>query len=489
MRKWTRTVSALILSLALLPSTPGMASSAQGPKGGVVVKNRAPVSKEVLKVKFPRPKEIKLKNGLTVLVMEDHRLPTVIYQMFMPRGALTADPALPGLASFTADLLKEGAGSRNSLQIAQTLDNFGASFFATSAFGSNVTSVGISGLSEYASPLLDLFSDLLLRPTFPADELEKYRSREVQALEQKRVNADFLSNERLMSAIYPNHPMSVVAPTVDSLKAVNRDALAKYHSQNYVPDGAILSVTGDVDVKQLTAQLEKAFAGWKMSGGKPAVVPPVKAAEKLNVVLVNRPASVQTNLNMGNVGITRTDPDYVPVMVMTYIFGASSSSRLFMTLREEKGYTYGAYASFSPSELAGPWSATAEVRTDVTEPALAEFVTQINRIRSEPVTVEELENAKRALTARFALSLERSQSLTNRALELKRYGLTPDYWDQYPALVQKVTAEDITRVAKKYLDPTTMQVIAVGDGEKIREGLKKFGTVVEYDLKGNKVSP
>lgn len=488
MRKWNRTISALLLSVALLPSLPVTAAS-QGPKGGVVVKNRAPVSKEVLKVSFPRPKEFKLKNGMTVLVLEDHRLPTVLYQVFMPRGALTADPSVPGLASFTADLLKEGAGGRNSLQIAQALDNYGASFFASASFGSNVTNVGISGLSEYATPLLELFSDLLLRPTFPADELEKYRGREVAALEQKRVDAGFLANERFMQAIYPNSPMAVTAPSLDSLKGVSRDALVKYHQQSYTPDGAILAVTGDVDTKKLLAQLETTFAGWKPTGAPPAALPAVKAADKLNVLLVNRPGSVQTNLLMGNVGLTRTDPDYVPVMVMSYIFGASSSSRLFMTLREEKGYTYGAYASFSPSELAGPWNATAEVRTDVTEPAMAEFVTQINRIRTEPVSAEELENAQRALTARFALSLERSQSLSNRALELKRYGLPVDYWDQYPAMVQKVTTDDVMRVAKKYLDPSTMQVVAVGDAEKIREGMKKFGNLVEFDLAGKRTSP
>lgn len=482
-------VTGIVLSVGLMMApSEALANGAQGAKSGGEAKNRAPVSSDVLQVKFPRPQEFKLSNGLTVLVLEDHRLPTVLFQMFIPRGSLSEDPKLPGLANFTADLLKEGAGKWSSLDIAEALEDNGATFFASAGYGANVTNVGISGLSENTTPILNIFSEIFLNPTFPAEEIEKYRSREVAALGQKRASPAFLASERFMKSLYDGHPMQVTAPTEASLKAFTREDLLKFRKDNYVPKGAVLAVTGDVVTKEMVKQLEKTFKSWKTQAPAAAALPVIKPSSQLQISLVNRPGSVQTNLMMGNVGLTRTDPDYAAVTVMSYIFGASSSSRLFMVLREEKGYTYGAYASFNMTEMPGPWNANAEVRTDVTEPAMGEFITQINRIRSEPVSQQELDNARRALTARFALSLERAQALTNRALELKRYGLAADYWDKYPELVNAVTIADVQRVAQKYLDSSKMQVVAVGDADKIRDGLKKFGTVTEFDVAGNKVS-
>jgi len=454
---------------------------------GAVLKNRAPLSKEVLKVQFPRPKEAKLKNGLTVLVMEDHRLPTVLLQVQLRSGSLSEPSEAPGLASMTADLLKEGAGSRNSLEIAQQLDRMGAGFFADAEFGTDVTNIGISGLSEHTDGLVSQLSDLVLRPTFPAEELRQYRERQLASLAQQRAQAGFLVNERFMQALYPNHPAHVIAPTEASLNKVTRDELARFHTQTYLPNNAILAITGDVKMEEVIPKLEKAFGSWKAGTLQSARPSEIKDSEAMRILLVNRPGSVQTNLKMGNVGLTRTDPDYVTVVVLNRILGAESSSRLFLKLREELGYTYGAYSAFQLDSYRGPWSASGEVRTDVTEPSLTEFINQINKIRMEKVTAQELDLAKRSIVARFALSLERPQSLTGRALELRRFGLPADYWDKFPERVQSVTPEDIQRVAGKYLDPKKMQVVAVGDASKIRDTLKKFGEVVEYDVSGQPV--
>lgn len=475
----------LVFALGAGAPTDVLATGAQSGKGAVL-KGKAPVNKNVLKITFPRPKEFTLSTGLQVLVMEDRRLPTVLYQVRLPSGGFVEPANLPGLSSYVADLLKEGAGSRNSEQIAQSLDAMGASFFASAGYGQNVTNVGVSGLSEYSDELLSLFHDLLLVPTFPADELEKYRQRELAGLAQKRATPGFLANERMMEVLFPGHPLRITGPTEQALKALTRDDLVRFHQQFYAPKGAVLAVSGDVNPKELIPKLEKIFGAWKSTPASAPPLPEIKLATQRTVHLVNRPGSVQTNLIMGNVGISRTDPDFIPVTVMNMILGAGSSSRLFMILREEKGYTYGAYSSFQMNELPGPWNANAEVRTEVTEAALGEFITQLTRIRSEPVTERELEDAKRALTARFALSLERSQALTGRALELKRYGLPADYWDKYPDMVQKVTAAEVQRVAQKYLNPETMQIIAVGDGAKIKEGLAKVGPVVEYDTEGKR---
>lgn len=483
--------SGFLIALLALPVEGLLPSSAQAQEGtrkestkGAVVKGRAPTSKDVLRVTFPRPQAFTLKNGLTVLVLEDHRLPTLLMQTVIPSGSLSEPSGKEGLASVVVDLLKEGTATMTSAQIAEALDGMGAGFFSSANFGSDTMVVGISGLSEYEDALVTLYRDLLLKPTFPADELQKYQVRELAGLEQQRARAEFLANERMMAALYPGHPMQVTAPTKASLSGMTREDLVAFHARFVSPVGSYLAVAGDVDVKTFIPKLEQVFADWTTPAPQKTALSEGNESQALTIHLVHRPGSVQTNLVMGNIGVSRTDPDYPIVNVMNQVFGAGSSSRLFMKLREEKGYTYGAYSSFRMEKLRGPWSANAEVRTEVTEGSMTEFVNELKRIRTEPVSDTELENARRSIVARFALSLERNQALTNRATELRRYNLPEDYWDKYPEKIQAVTKEDIQRVAQRYLDPARMQVVAVGDADKIRDVLKKFGTVIEYDVDG-----
>ncbi len=489
MRIHTTAYLATLLSLAL--AGPVLAQDTMeshgGSRSGAVIKNRAPVNDEILKVTFPRPAEATLSNGLQVMVLEDHFLPKVLFQILIPHGSMDDPEDMPGLASFTADLLSEGAGAYSSREIANRLDGMGASFYASAEFGSPVTRIQISGLSEHTRDMVSLFATLILEPTFPPEEVDKYKARETAALQQQRTRPGFLANERFMSALYAGHPASVVAPTAESLAAVDPDRLKAFHATYYVPNGAILAVTGDVTFDQIVPLLEDAFGGWQPAEPPERVPPEIHPNDALTIDLVDRPNSVQTTLKLGNVGLTRTDPDYVAVNVLNQILGANASSRLFLKLREEKGYTYGAYSRFKAVSYPGPWYAGADVRTEVTGGALTEFLSELNKMIEVPVPEEELENAKRAIVARFALSLEKPQVLTARAVELKYYGLPADYWDRYPAAVAAVTAEDIQRVAKRFLDTSKLRIVAVGDGAKILEVLESFGPVTRYQADGTRV--
>jgi predicted Zn-dependent peptidase len=184
--------------------------------------------------------------------------------------------------------------------------------------------------------------------------------------------------------------------------------------------------------------------------------------------------------------VSRTDPDYIPMLVMNRIVGGGAAARLFINLREEKGYTYGAYSSLASQKWAAPWIASSSMRTDATEGAMTEFFHEINRIRDEKVPEADLEEDKRSVVAGFALSLESPSQVLTYALTSKLYGLPADYWDTYPAKISRVTAEEIQRVARKYVNPETLQIVAVGDAAKIRPVLEKFGPVEVYDTKGNK---
>jgi zinc protease len=202
------------------------------------------------------------------------------------------------------------------------------------------------------------------------------------------------------------------------------------------------------------------------------------------VAIVNRPASVQTNLVLGNVGIDRRSPDYYAMLVMNEVLGGSPNARLFLNLREDKGYTYGAYSNFAAARLAGAWQANSQVRTDVTEGAMREFFNELRRIRDEKVPAGELEEHKRGVVASFALSLESPGTLLSYAIQSKTYGFPDDYWDNYPSKISAVTADDVERVAQKYLTLDNIQIVAVGDVAKIKSVMEKYGKVVVYDTDG-----
>jgi predicted Zn-dependent peptidase len=196
---------------------------------------------------------------------------------------------------------------------------------------------------------------------------------------------------------------------------------------------------------------------------------------------------VQTVLRLGTLGIERTNPDYFAVLLADAVLGAGPQARLFLNLREDKGYTYGAYSSFGGTRFRGTWVSNAEVRTEVTEGAMKEFMYELNRLRDTPVPAEELENAKRSIIGGFALSLEQPQALLQNIITQKLYNLPADYWDTYPQKVAAITAEDVQRVAKKYLDMGHLQVVAVGDASKARDVLSKYGKVEVYDADGKPV--
>jgi predicted Zn-dependent peptidase len=202
------------------------------------------------------------------------------------------------------------------------------------------------------------------------------------------------------------------------------------------------------------------------------------------VLLVHRPNSVQTTVALGNIAIDRRSPDYLPMVLMNDVIGGGASARLFLNLREEKGYTYGVYSNFSALRYPGPWRAGGNMRTEVTDGALVEFFNEIRRIRDEKVSGRELEESKRSIVAGFALSLEQPTRVLNFAITRKLYGLPADYWDTYAAKIMAVSAEDVQRVARKYLNPETLQLVAVGDAAKIKTVLEKYGTVEVYDSNG-----
>jgi zinc protease len=491
----TRILGAL-LAAALLCAAPLAAQMQQPgqdkgmPLSKVERKNLAPVSKEILRVKLPKPTEVTLANGLTVMILEDHRLPTVSVTLNISGAGQLFEPAnLPGLASFTAQLLREGTKTRDSKKMSEDVEKLGATLGAGAGFGSAASGITASGLSDNFDAWFALFVDILENPTFPADELAKLKVRSKAQVKQVRSVAGFLVTERFNRAVFGDHPASNISPTEASIDAMTPELLAKWHHERYVPQNAILGIAGDVQTAALLPKLKKWLAGWQKTDLKEPESPKPTPPTTKKIYLVDRPGSVQTDVAIGNIAISRDDPDYPAVVVMNRVVGDGPAARLFMNLREEKGYTYGVYSNFTALKYAGPWRAGGNMRSEVTEGAMTEFFKEFNRIRNEPVPAAELDECKRSVVASFALSLESPQTLLNYAITRKIYNFPADYWDTYPAKISAVTAEDVQRVAKKYVNPDNMQVVAVAEAAKVRGVLEKFGPVDTYDLEGKLIPP
>jgi len=457
------------------------------PLSQVVRLNRAPVSKEILRVKLPRPREIKLDNGLDVLVLERHKLPAVEFMLWIKAGALDDPHNLPGLAKFTADMLREGSTHRTSAQLAADIDDLGATLGASANFGRSISRVTASGLVESTDRILELMSDMVLNPTFPATELAKYKKRQLASLQQMRSEPSFLARERFFRVLYRDFPAYEVSATPESVKAATREDLERFHDRYYVPNNAILGVAGDVQFDTVVPLIKKYFGNWKNHPVPDSRLGALPEPAPAKVVLVDRPDSVQTNIMAGNYALRRNDPNYFALLVTNHILGGGPAARLFLDLREEKGYTYGAYSFFESDIYPGPWIAATDVRTAVTDGSMQALMAELRKIRDEDVPEKELDEARRAIIASFALSLERPATLLNAWLTVDYYKLPQDYWDQFPQKVAQITPGVVRQTARKYIDLDHLQVVCVGNGKQIKKVLEKYGPLEVYDTNGKRL--
>ena len=484
----TGALAALLLASgnALAPRAASAQEQIAAPAGQIAPPmNRAPVAKDILQVKLPRPKEFTLpagadKNGgAHMLVVEDHKLPLVTITVSMRAGSLFESAAKPGVAELTASQLDEGTQTKDYLQLAQATEKIGANLGASA--GAERAVVSISGLSENTDELVALLADVLLHPTFPADRLMKAKFQAVARRSQEEFNPQFLSGQLTRQILYgASTPYGRPAPTPAQIQSITADDLRAFYAEHYrnAPD-TLIGVAGDVKAGDIEKKLAAALAGWPAASGADTALPAgtFQPEEKTAIYLVDRPGSAQTLLTFANLGIKRTDPDFFPLTVANYILGGSFNSRLNQDLREEKGYTYGVRSTVSAAKYPGTWTMGGSVRNAVTTPAVAGFYDEFAKMQSAPVTPGELEAAKRSIVGSFALTLENPANVLTRLLDVVDYGLPADYWDTYPQRIQAVTPADIERVTKTYLGTGRVQVIAVGEGKTIQPGLATFGPV------------
>jgi zinc protease len=480
-----------LAAAALVPLAAQQPAGQEAPPAkGVVRLGKVPISNDIVKVKLPRAAESDLSNGVHLMVLEDHRVPQVQFSLIIPGAGGYFDPdGQSGLAGVTAALMREGTTSRSSSQIAQQLEVMAATLNVGTANSAPDATISGSALTDQVTKLLDLAIDVLLHPSFPDDELARYKQRTRAQLVQQRANPGFLALEMFSRAVYGTHPAARTGLTAEALDRITRDQLVEFHRARYIPNRAVLAVAGDVSMFQARTVLESKLAAWKRPTTMvttPVVDPPPIAGPK--VIFVARPSAVQTTLLVGTQAIERTDPDYDALVVMNKIVGGGPTGRLFIHLREEKGYTYGASSGLSAPLYRGEWQASTSVRTEVTEPALTDLLDEIRQIREVPVSDDELADAKRSLVAQYALELESPAQLLSLSVNRWRFKLPPDYYDRYAERVNAVTKEQVMAVARKYLAADRLQVIAVGDPTRVVDTLKKLGDVEMYDADGRRIT-
>jgi zinc protease len=426
---------------------------------------------------LPVAKQVKLPNGLTVLLVERHNLPIVAATLFTMSGSELNPVDKPGLSSFTAGMLREGTTSRSAIKFAEDTDQIGASLESEAGYSSAYLT--LSALTWNADPGFDLLADATLHPAFDAKEIERLRSRRVTAVLQENDDPGTIAFRTVDKILYPNSPYGFsILGTVASNKAITRDDMMAFWKRGYVPSNSVLAVAGDVNEAQLTELTRKYFGNWSGPDFQ-TKAPATPAAPTPSVSIVDKPAAPQTFLTLASLGASRNTPDYLPLEVMNTALGGLFSSRINMNLREEHGYTYGAFSTFQYRRGVGPFLTGGAIRTDATAPAAAEVFKELKRVRESELTADELKKSKDSFSKSLVGNFETTDAISSTIGLQFVFGLPLEYYRDLPTQIDKVTSADTLRVAKEYLHPEAMIVVAVGDRAKIEPGLKdlKVGDV------------
>ena len=420
-----------------------------------------------------------LANGLELWTVTRNDLPIINATLVIRAGA-AEDGALPGLAAVTAGLLDEGSTTRNASEFARAVEGLGISLNA----GANLerTSVRLQTLSGTADSAFALLGELVSRPAFASEEIERDRQRRVNAMrarhDQPTVVATMLFNAEVYGADTPyGHPSD---GTPSSLAAIARTDITGFYHKYYRPGNAVMVVVGDVTPDRAAALVSSALGGWQ---GKEAVNEPVPAApapRAAAVYLVDKPKAAQSEIRIGGVGASRTSPDYYPLTVLNTVLGGQFSSRINLNIRESKGYTYGARSNFTFLRGRGPWIASSGVVSAKTDSALVEFMRELVDIRgSRPATDAEVAFATGAIVRSYPRRLETNAGVANELAELAYYRLPPSELVDFQTKIGAVTPGEVDRVAKRYIQPDTFITVVVGDLAKIQSTIEalNLGTV------------
>lgn len=412
-------------------------------------------------LRVPEQRHFQLSNGLRVRLVELRRLPVVAVNLVIDAGAARDPASLPGLASFTAAMVTEGTRQRTATQISDDLGFIGASLGASTGFDSVLVS-GAS-LSRHLEALLEILGDVVAHPAFPAADFARVQDQRLVALVQQRDDPSAVAQKAFSALFWAGHPYGHwPMGTEGSVKAIRRQDLERFHAATWRPRNSELVVVGDVGEEELRRVLERTLGGW--SGGPPPPPPPQTIVQRQRrTVVIEKTGAPQSFLLLGMPGLERSSPDYFAVEVAFQILGGGSSSRLYHGLREKYGYTYGMSAFSQARKLGGSSLIAGSVKADVTGASMKILLEEITALREVPVSPQELADVKGSLVLSLPSEFSTTADIAAKLAEEVVNGLPDDYWNRYAAEVAKVSADDVQRVARRYLDPSRLNTVMVTD--------------------------
>jgi len=421
-------------------------------------------------VTIPVPVERTLPNGLRVLYVTRADLP-IVHATLVTRGGSSDAPAdAVELAAFTADLLDEGAGGKGALELASEIELLGASLRVNA--GWDGVFVDLSVLRPRLPEALAIMSDVIVRPDFPPEEVERQREQRLTDLSRARDEARTIASNAFLALVYgAGHPYGRLA-TTQATAAITRDQMAAYHSTFFRPNVSTLVLVGDVSADRDHATVERAFGAWERGDVPAASTPDAPPTGPTTIYLIDKPGAAQSEIRIGHPGVARTDAGYFRIIVLNTILGGSFTSRLNSNLREEHGYTYGAGSRYSMRRGAGPFQASAAVVSDKTDSAVVEFFRELERIRSEPVSAPELDRARNYVALGFPRRFETTGGTAGQIADLTVYGLDTGWLDGYVPAVLAVTTQQVMETAARHVRPASAVVVVVGDRASVEPALR-----------------
>jgi len=431
--------------------------------------------------KFPEPATKTLANGLRVYVVTDHSEPAVAVRLLIMSAGTMKDPAgMPGVAAMTANMLTQGTEKRSAREIAETIDFIGGSLEAGA--GADATNASLDVVKKDLATGLDLMSDVVLHPAFKAEELERQRQQLLSSITVQYSDPDFLASAAFSRVVYGASPYGLPNEgTPDTIKKLDPQILGKFHSENYAPNQAFLGFAGDITPEEAFAAAEKYFGAWPEVKVSMAAAMAPTSLQGQHIWLIDKPDAVQTQIRVGKLGVQRSDPNYVPVVVMNRIFGGGYNSRLNTEVRVKKGLTYGAYSSFTPHRQAGSFSVSTFSRTAATVEATRLVVDLISKMSSGEVTPQEMDFARDYLAGVYPIQSETAEQVTDRVLTVAAFELPKDYNYTYPDRVRGVTSAQVKEMAQKYLSTDDLDIVLAGNVSAFRDALKKSFPNAKYD--------
>lgn len=436
-------------------------------------------------VSWPQRTVRTLANGLQVVLAESRTFPKINAELFFRSGNASVALRSPGLADLTATLVRNGTATRSSRRIDEDLRRMGADL--GSSAGADSCAISITGLSEFSTGLLELVADLARNASFPDEDLERERRRKIESLRVERTNPSFLASERFRRVLFGQHPYSIVAPTEGQVASYHRENLEEFYRHHYSPSNALLVVVGDFASAEMFGQIEETFSEWEPHPLHLPVNPAPPRAAGRTVHLVHLPGTVQTQIIAGNMAITRQSPDWHRLALANSIYGGAFHSRLVINIREQKGYTYSPRSAVTSLRQHGFFSVSAAVRNEVVAASLTEIFYEMDRMRSLPVPMEELDSARNYMSGVFSLGVATHDGLLGQISAVYLDRLAEDYLETFREKIRALSSEDVLAAARQYLDSANSQIIAVGDRAQIAEQAALFGPLETYDAHGRRI--